>query len=590
MSILKAKKSDGGWEEIHSVKAMTQSTNDFTQDATATANDMAEGVTAYVKGQKITGAVMQLDGTIGVTERTPYYNTIDGGQINMDVDLSGIRFISGDNFKLSVSAKASEFGDAATSDVLSGKTFTSANGLKLTGTYIPSTTTVNLQTKTVSPTTSKQIVKPDSGYTGLSQVTVNAMASGGLGTPSISVAANGVITATANVGAGGYLAAGTTKNNTLTLSSAYDSDFVASNIRSGKTIFGITGTYTGTSGVTLPTLSNPAEAIHVAKGKEVIDASGAKMTGSLPLLSEMEQANGIDSYSKGAYPDDAALWISDDGRAGLYRVIDEACYCNGRTLIGTSINAEALGDATAADVVNGKTFTSKNGVKVAGTFSVNQSYVKTNCNLTMSNNSLNMWTQNTAGATYAIANNGIVDLYCSGDKLGDAKPEDVVVGKTFTSSYGLKVAGTYTPPSIDAGIVGIKMGTLYNSSNSGDSFTVTHNLGVVPNFGILVAKDSNTLAPSNLYISSSQFGVLAHLQVNRPYTYSTISMPYLLSTTYATSSSNTGWENSSAQTGRCATTTTFTFEFAHIYSCLKAGVEYTWIVGVTKSPYIPGGA
>lgn len=296
MSILKAKKSDGGWEEIHSVKAMTQNTNDFTQDATATANDIAEGVTAYVKGQKITGTVTEVDGTINMPGRIPFYNTANGGQINMNVDLSGLRFISGNTFKLDVSAKASEFGDASTSDVLSGKTFTSVNGLKLTGTYVPTTTTVNLQTKTVSPTTKQQIVKPDSGYTGLSKVTVNAMANGDLETPSISVSANGIITATANVSSSGYLAAGTAKNNTLTLSSAYDSDFVASNIRSGKTIFGVTGTYagSGSSSSSLPAgISCIASGIYSASS----DVTQGTITHDLGVVPNFIVWEAIDDYS-----------------------------------------------------------------------------------------------------------------------------------------------------------------------------------------------------------------------------------------------------------------------------------------------------
>jgi len=61
---------------------------------------------------------------------------------------------------------------------------------------------VTLQTKTVTPSASNQTVRPDSGYTGLSQVTVNG-----------------------------------------------DSDLIASNIRSGKNIFGVNGTMT--EGVTV---------------------------------------------------------------------------------------------------------------------------------------------------------------------------------------------------------------------------------------------------------------------------------------------------------------------------------------------------
>lgn len=63
-------------------------------------------------------------------------------------------------------------------------------------------------------------------------------------TPNISVNSNGVITATSTQSASGYMEAGT-KSQTYTLSIADDSDFKANNIKSGVTIFGVTGSYEG---------------------------------------------------------------------------------------------------------------------------------------------------------------------------------------------------------------------------------------------------------------------------------------------------------------------------------------------------------
>ena len=70
----------------------------------------------------------------------------------------------------------------------------------------------NLQSKSVTPSTSQQIITPDSSYDGLSQITVEAMPAGSLSTPTIS--SSGLITA--QVGTSGYLASGTEVTKQLT--------------------------------------------------------------------------------------------------------------------------------------------------------------------------------------------------------------------------------------------------------------------------------------------------------------------------------------------------------------------------------------
>lgn len=93
-----------------------------------------------------------------------------------------------------------------------------------------------LQTKTVTPTTSSQNVTPDSGYDGLSKVTVNAIPNTYV-KPAATKAATTYTPTTSNQ----TIAAGTYCSGTQTIKG--DANLKAENIAEGVSIFGVTGTH-----------------------------------------------------------------------------------------------------------------------------------------------------------------------------------------------------------------------------------------------------------------------------------------------------------------------------------------------------------
>lgn len=254
-----------------------------TSDATATASDIAENKTVYVNGEKVTGNLPVYGGDTlhiesPIVDDSPtwdtnvsYFGSGEKSGLVAKFTMSADR-ICRTGYEIKTAIRGSLFGDATAADVAAGKTFTSASGLKLTGTATSTSTTPNLQSKSVTPSESEQTVSPDDGYDGLSSVSVGAISSTyiGSGVTQKSAATYTPTTSNQTIASGQYL------NGAQTIKG--DANLVAGNIKSGVSIFGVTGTYIGTieggSGDGGETTTNNCEAYHITSTSDTISFNG----------------------------------------------------------------------------------------------------------------------------------------------------------------------------------------------------------------------------------------------------------------------------------------------------------------------------
>lgn len=117
-------------ENIKSGVTINGITGTFTNDGTATASDMANGVTAYVNGAKVTG-------NVAVTTSGVQYlaSSIEKNVNYLDTKYTiGADRLFRNGSTITLRSSLSNFGDATAADVAYGKTFTSSAGLKMSGT------------------------------------------------------------------------------------------------------------------------------------------------------------------------------------------------------------------------------------------------------------------------------------------------------------------------------------------------------------------------------------------------------------------------------------------------------------------------
>ena len=354
-----------------------------TSDATATASDMAEGVTAYVNGEKVTGTLPHSTQNISISSDP----SASGSNVQIKAYAStGTKRIIGDGAALNALVPLSKFGDATAEDVVSGKTFTSTAGLKVTGSHVCSG---GLDTSDATAT-ANDIANGETAYVNGEKITGTMPYLAASIAESATATSNSRLRLTKTAGENAMVYNGYKYRLEYPLASLGDA--TAADVAEGKTFTStagikVSGTHVCSGGITpsgtIEITSNGTHDVTSYASANVnvpteggIDTSDATATAGDIALNETAYVNGEKitgtlADSDGSYGSGSVGYMTKVGTVGplirMYKSQSGDKIMRDGTTVAITTNASDFGDATAADVASGKTFTSVNGLKLTGT-------------------------------------------------------------------------------------------------------------------------------------------------------------------------------------------------------------------------------
>lgn len=347
----------------------------LTSDATAKASDIYKGKTAYIKGDLVTGTFDDT-GDVIVSRSNMKYTIKDVVVPNVGtvkkpfVDVLGIVRAKNNRFVLETDASkayilgipANDFGDAEAKNVDAGYTFTSKSGLKIAGT----SNKINTDDGTIS---AGDVRNGKKAYSRGSLVRGNLSVNDPLiyqGTQALkTVIENSMKYVQLTQGIrvdnskGETIISGSSQTIKVNITASKFGSAKVADVAKGKTFtsadgYNITGTATSIGGI--DTSDADAVASDIAKNKTAY-VNGVKITGTM-----LKTASG----SERSFIADTCTSYAGDLKLTKQMSSDEAFAVGAKLTMYAQLSD--LGDAVASDVVSGKTFTSREGVKVKGTY------------------------------------------------------------------------------------------------------------------------------------------------------------------------------------------------------------------------------